>query len=197
MHSGTVSAKNHAKLFIIHQSLSRMLDLSIADVDKKHFTRKRKSLPDGCISHAPAFKIIGKTRLKSLYTTLFKIYQVVIRVTDGAFCKARQKINYCRPIVTSGSFIKNIIYLNNFVILLPCKEVMFNGTSTVKMMISLTKKTAFCLLPDEKEVHHDEFRIPNEIHDWIYRHEPLPEILRYVSDAFHQYKARLSPLLPK
>lgn len=38
----------------------------------------------------------------------------------------------------------------------------------------------------KKEVPH-EFRIRNGAHSWTYWRESLPEVLKFVSDAFHQY----------
>ena len=38
----------------------------------------------------------------------------------------------------------------------------------------------------KKEVTH-EFRIRDGAHNWTYWRESLPEVLKFVSDAFHQY----------
>jgi S-formylglutathione hydrolase FrmB len=38
----------------------------------------------------------------------------------------------------------------------------------------------------KKEIPH-EFRIRNGGHTWTYWRESLPEVLQFVSDAFHQY----------
>ncbi|MBN1482685.1 hypothetical protein EH223_11895 [candidate division KSB1 bacterium] len=38
----------------------------------------------------------------------------------------------------------------------------------------------------DREIPH-EFRIRNGSHSWTYWRESLPEVLKFVSDAFHQY----------
>ena len=38
----------------------------------------------------------------------------------------------------------------------------------------------------KKEIPH-EYRIRNGAHNWTYWRESLPEVLKFVSDAFHQY----------
>ena len=38
----------------------------------------------------------------------------------------------------------------------------------------------------KREIPH-EFRIRNGRHSWTYWRESLPEVLSFVSDAFHQY----------
>jgi len=38
----------------------------------------------------------------------------------------------------------------------------------------------------ENNIPH-EFRIRNGAHNWTYWRESLPEVLRFISDAFHQY----------
>ena len=38
----------------------------------------------------------------------------------------------------------------------------------------------------EKDIPH-EFRVRDGAHNWTYWRESLPEVLRFISDAFHQY----------
>ncbi len=53
--------------------------------------------------------------------------------------------------------------------------------------MSLFNGTSVTLAPaGGKDVQH-EFRIRNGAHNWTYWRESLPEVLKFVSDAFHQY----------
>lgn len=90
------SKKYHAKLF---KNLSELLTnakfVEFYCTDKKHFTRNRK-LPFQTVVLLilQLLKSSVKTELKSFYTTVFRVDEVVNWVSDGAFCKARQKIKY-------------------------------------------------------------------------------------------------------
>lgn len=88
--------KFHAKLF---KNLSKLLTnkefFNHYCFDKKHFTRKRR-LPFQTVTLLilRLLKSSVKTELKSFYTTVFKVDQVINWVTDGAFCRARQRIRH-------------------------------------------------------------------------------------------------------
>lgn len=88
--------KHHAKLL---KNLSKLLTNShfYKDYcfDQKHFTRDRK-LPFQTITLLilQLLKSSVKTELKSFYTTVFKVDEIVNWVSDAAFCRARQKIRH-------------------------------------------------------------------------------------------------------
>lgn len=88
--------KFHAKLF---KKLSNLLkDPNFIEpycFKQKHFTRKRK-LPFQTVVLIilQLLKSSVKTELKSFYSTVFKVDEVVNWVSDGAFCRARQKIRH-------------------------------------------------------------------------------------------------------
>ena len=88
--------KYHAKLC---KTLSKLLTKSSFIepycFDKKHFSRNRK-LPFQTVTLIilQLLKSSIKSELKSFYTTIFKVDQVVNWVSDGSFCKARQKIRH-------------------------------------------------------------------------------------------------------
>jgi len=91
-----VLKKYHAKLL---KKLSKLLTndqlIRSYSFDKKHFTRKRK-LPFNTVVLVilQLLKSSVKTELKSFYTSLHNLDEVVNWVSDSAFCKARQKINH-------------------------------------------------------------------------------------------------------
>lgn len=80
--------------------------------DQKHFTRDRK-LPFQTVVLIilQLLKSSVKTELKSFYTTVFRIDEVVNWVTDGSFCKARQKIRY-QVFIDLYKFIVRFFYAN-------------------------------------------------------------------------------------
>ena len=88
--------KFHAKLF---KKLSKLLTnkelIETYSFEKKHFSRTRK-LPFITITLLilRLLKSSVKTELKSFHTSVFKVDEVCNWVTDGAFCKARQKIKH-------------------------------------------------------------------------------------------------------
>ncbi len=53
-------------------------------------------------------------------------------------------------------------------------DFLFEGNSLVHIALS------------KKRIPH-EYRVRNGAHNWTYWRESLPEVLRFVSDAFHQY----------
>ena len=53
-------------------------------------------------------------------------------------------------------------------------DFLFEGNS--KVVIALR----------EKDIPY-EFRVRDGAHNWTYWRESLPEVLRFISDAFHQY----------
>lgn len=88
--------KFHAKLLKKLSSLLTTFEfIQSYCFDQKHFTRKRK-LPFQTVVLIilQLLKSSVKTELKSFYTTVFRVDEVVNWVTDGAFCKARQKIKH-------------------------------------------------------------------------------------------------------
>jgi hypothetical protein len=91
-----VVQKFHAKLF---KNLSYLLtDYQLIKsycFDKKHFTRNRK-LPFQTVVLIilQLLKSSIKTGLKSFYTAIFKVDEVINWVCDSAFCRARQKIRF-------------------------------------------------------------------------------------------------------
>lgn len=105
--------KYHAKLF---KSLSNLLTdtafIELYSTDKKHFTRKRK-LPFQIVTLLilQLLKASVKTELKTFYTTVFKVDEIVNWVTDGAFCKARQKISY-QLFIDLCNFVSRSFYAN-------------------------------------------------------------------------------------
>ncbi len=105
--------KFHAKLF---KNLSKLLTNSVFiesySINKKHFKRNRK-LPFRIVTLLilQLLKSSVKTELKSFYTVIFKVDEVVNWVTDGAFCKARQKIKY-QLFVDLQRFIVRFFYAN-------------------------------------------------------------------------------------
>lgn len=86
----------HAKLF---KNLSKLLTnkefINDYCFEKKHFTRNR-TLPFQTVVLLilQLLKSSVKTELKTFYTTVFKVDEVVNWVGDAAFCKARQKIKH-------------------------------------------------------------------------------------------------------
>ena len=104
-----VLEKIHAKLF---NQLSGLLTnkefVRQQCFDPKHFTRDRK-LPFQTVVLLilQLLKSSVKTELKSFHTIVFKVDQVVNWVSDGAFCKARQKIRY-------GLFIDFYKFISRF-----------------------------------------------------------------------------------
>ncbi|RLD52583.1 MAG: IS4 family transposase [Bacteroidetes bacterium] len=105
--------KYHAKLF---KELSKLLTLSKFYepycFDKKHFTRKRKlSFQIVALLTLRLLKSSVKTELKSFYSTVFKIDEVVNWVSDVAFCKARQKIRH-QFFIDMYKFIVRFFYSN-------------------------------------------------------------------------------------
>lgn len=88
--------KFHAKLF---KNLSKLLTnkklIETYSFNKKHFKRNRK-LPFQTITLLilRLLKSSVKTELKSFYATVFRVDEVCNWVTDGAFCRARQKIKH-------------------------------------------------------------------------------------------------------
>ena len=91
-----VSQKFHAKLF---KNLSKLLTnsdfIESYCFDEKHFTRNRK-LPFKTVTLLilRLLKSSVTSELKSFYTEVFRVDEVVNWVSDAAFCKARQKIKY-------------------------------------------------------------------------------------------------------
>jgi len=81
-------------------------------IDQKNFTRNRK-LPFQTVVLIilQLLKSSVKTELKSFYTTVFRVDLVVNWVTDGAFCKARQKIRY-QLFIDLYKFIVRFFYAN-------------------------------------------------------------------------------------
>ncbi len=91
-----ISKKYHAKLF---KNLSNLLTNKdfVKDYcfNETHFTRKRKlSFQTVTLVILQLLKSSVKTELKSFYTTVFRVDEVVNWVSDAAFCKARQKIKH-------------------------------------------------------------------------------------------------------
>ncbi len=78
--------------------------------EEKHFSRKRK-LPFQTVVLIilQLLKSSVKTELKSFYRTVFKVDEVVNWVTDGSFCKARQKIKY-QLFIDLNRFIVRFFY---------------------------------------------------------------------------------------
>lgn len=105
--------KHHAKLF---SKLSKLLTnhelIGFYCFDKKHFTRNRK-LPFQTVVLVilQLLKSSVKTELKSFYTTVFKVDEVVNWVSDVAFCKARQKIQH-QLFIDLYRFISRFFYAN-------------------------------------------------------------------------------------
>lgn len=106
-----VLEKIHAKVF------NKLTDLLINKefvkqhcFEPKHFTRDRK-LPFQTVVLLilQLLKSSVKTELKSFHTLVFKIDQVVNWVSDGAFCKARQKIRY-QLFIDFYKFISRFFY---------------------------------------------------------------------------------------
>jgi hypothetical protein len=88
--------KNHAKLLKkVSKYLINDKFIKTYTVDKKHFTRNRK-LPFQTVVLIilQLLKSSVKTELKSFYSIVFKVDEVVNWVSGGAFCKARQKIKH-------------------------------------------------------------------------------------------------------
>jgi len=88
--------KYHAKLF---KNLSKLLTksefISFYCFDEKHFTRNRKlAFKAVILLILRLLKSSVSSELKSFYTEVFKVDEVVNWVSDAAFCKARQKIKY-------------------------------------------------------------------------------------------------------
>jgi hypothetical protein len=105
--------KFHAKLL---KGLSNLLTIRefIAPycIDRKHFTRKRKiPFQTVVLIILQLLKSSVKTELKSFYTIVFKVDEVVNWVTDGAFCKARQKIRHTL-FIDLYKFIVRFFYAN-------------------------------------------------------------------------------------
>ena len=91
-----IRQKFHAKLF---KKLSKLLTnnkfVKAYCFDEKHFTRNRKlTFQTVTILILQLLKSSVKTELKSFYTIIFKVDEVVNWVSDAAFCKARQKIKH-------------------------------------------------------------------------------------------------------
>lgn len=105
--------KIHAKLL---KNLSKLLTndsfIESYSTDNKYFKRKRK-LPFQTVTLLilQLLKSSVKTELKSYYTTIFKVDEVVNWVTDGAFCKARQKIKH-QLFIDLYKFIVRFFYTN-------------------------------------------------------------------------------------
>lgn len=105
--------KFHAKLL---KNLSKILTntafIETYSTNQKYFKRKRK-LPFQIITLLilQLLKSSVKTELKSFYTTIFKVDEVVNWVTDGAFCKARQKIKH-QLFIDLQKFIVRFFYAN-------------------------------------------------------------------------------------
>jgi hypothetical protein len=105
--------KSHAKLL---KKLSNLLTnqefIRPYCFDQKHFTRDRK-LPFQTVVLIilQLLKSSVKTELKSFYTTVFRVDEVVNWVTDGSFCKARQKIRY-QVFIDLYKFIVRFFYAN-------------------------------------------------------------------------------------
>jgi len=105
--------KFHAKLL---KNLSKLLTnndfIESYSVDRKHFKRKRK-LPFQIVTLLilQLLKSSVKTELKSFYTAIFKVDEVVNWVTDSAFCKARQKIKH-QLFIDLQKFIVRFFYAN-------------------------------------------------------------------------------------
>ncbi len=105
--------KFHAKLL---KNLAELLtDKAFVEsysIDNKYFKRKRK-LPFQTVTLLilQLLKSSVKTELKSFYKILFKVDEVVNWVTDGAFCKARQKIKY-QLFIDLYKFIVRFFYAN-------------------------------------------------------------------------------------
>ena len=105
--------KFHAKLL---KNLSKLLTnnafIEQYSTDVKYFKRKRK-LPFKIVTLLilQLLKSSVKTELKSFYTTIFKVDEVVNWVTDSAFCKARQKIKY-QLFIDLHKFIVRFFYAN-------------------------------------------------------------------------------------
>jgi hypothetical protein len=91
-----IPQKYHAKLL---KNLSNLLTnnefIELYCTGQKNFTRNRK-LPFRTVVLVilQLLKSSVKTELKSFYTTVFRVDEVVNWVTDSAFCKARQKIKH-------------------------------------------------------------------------------------------------------
>jgi hypothetical protein len=105
--------KFHAKLF---KKLSNLLTnrdfINSYCFDKKHFTRNRKlSFQTVTLLILRLLKSSVKTELKSFYTTVFKVDQVINWVTDGAFCRARQRIRHTL-FIDLHKFIVRFFYAN-------------------------------------------------------------------------------------
>lgn len=88
--------KFHAKLL---KNLSKLLTnrdfFSTYCFDKKHFSRKKTlTFQYVTLLILRLLKSSVSTELKSFFESLFNVDEVVNLVTDSAFCKARQKINF-------------------------------------------------------------------------------------------------------
>ena len=88
--------KYHAKLF---KNLSKLLTntdfVKHYCFNQKHFTRERKlTFRIITLLILRLLKSSVKTELKSFYTTVHKVDEVINWVSDAAFCKARQKIKH-------------------------------------------------------------------------------------------------------
>ena len=105
--------KLHAKLL---KNLSKLLTnnsfIEAYSTKKKYFKRKRKlSFQIVTLLILQLLKSSVRTELKSYYTTIFKVDEVVNWVTDGAFCKARQKIKQ-QLFIDLYKFIVRFFYAN-------------------------------------------------------------------------------------
>jgi len=105
--------KFHAKLF---KKLSNLLKnkefIRAYCFEEKHFTRDRKiSFHTVTLLILQLLKSSVKTELKSFYTTVFKVDEVVNWVSEGAFCRARQKIKY-QLFIELYKFISRFFYAN-------------------------------------------------------------------------------------
>lgn len=106
--------KYHAKLL---KKLSKLLTKRCFYkdycFDQNHFTRDRK-LPFQTVTLLilQLLKSSVKTELKSFYTTVFKVDEVVNWVSGASFCKARQKIKH-QLFIDLYKFIVRFFYVHN------------------------------------------------------------------------------------
>ncbi len=108
-----IAEKIHAKLFKNPSKLLTKGDfISAYCFDEKHFTRNRKSsFQTVTLLILQLLKSSVKTELKSFYTTIFKVDEVVNWVTGSAFCRARQRISHAL-FIDLHKYIVRFFYAN-------------------------------------------------------------------------------------
>lgn len=105
------SQKYHAKLFTgLSELLTNKKFIQANCVEETHFTRKKTlTFQTVTLLILQLLKSSVKTELKSFYTTVFRVDEVVNWISDSAFCKARQKIRH-RLFIDLYKFIVRFFY---------------------------------------------------------------------------------------